>query len=212
MNELSLVTDKDLTLVEENLLNEKQLKILLRKTHSKYVRKRPAKGGGQWDYVTAGYVKKTLNLLFGWNWSFEIVDENVYDNEVVVKGRLSFTVKGVTVTKMQYGNKDIIRRKADQKPLSIGNDMKAAASDALKKCAAEIGIAADIYNKMDFIEVDVVSEDEQLAVLQELYAEKGKHLTKAEQTRISEIINSKESASYTKSIRILKQCKTVTNK
>ena len=56
---------------------------------------------------------------------------------------------------MQYVNKDIIFRKNSEEPLSIGNDMKAAATDALKKCAAEIGIAADIYNKMDFKEVNV---------------------------------------------------------
>jgi len=40
-------------------------------------------------------------------------------------------------------------------PLSIGNDLKSAATDCLKKCAAEIGIAADIYNKDEFKEIQV---------------------------------------------------------
>jgi len=43
----------------------------------------------------------------------------------------------------------------DRIPLSIGNDLKSAATDCLKKCASEIGIASDIYNKDEFREVKV---------------------------------------------------------
>jgi len=64
-NKLALVKKEDLSLVEKNSLNEKQLQTLLRKTPSQYVKERPAKGGGKWKYVTGGYVKKCLNLMFG---------------------------------------------------------------------------------------------------------------------------------------------------
>jgi len=59
---------------------------------------------------------------------------------------------------MQYGCKEIMCRKGTDIPLNLGNDLKAAATDALKKCAAELGIAADIYNADEFREVDVQVE------------------------------------------------------
>ena len=167
-NELALVDASDLSLVEDNSLNAKQLKILLKKTPEQYVKKRPAKGGGEWSYVTGGYVKKCLNLMFGWDWDFEIIDEQIMieAKEVVVKGKLTCRSNGKTIVKMQYGNKDIMFRvewiggvkTPTDIPLSVGNDLKAAATDALKKCASEIGIAADIYNKEDFKEIKVSLE------------------------------------------------------
>ena len=151
----ALVSKAELSLIENNLLNERQLQFLLQRTPRQYIKERPAKGGGKWKYVTGGYVRKVLNLMFGFNWTFEIVDEQIFETEVVVKGKLTIWFDSGAVTKMQYGNKEIMRRKADNQPLSIGNDMKAAATDALKKCAAEIGIAADVYNSEEFREVKI---------------------------------------------------------
>lgn len=164
-NELALIEASELSLVENNNLNAKQLALILKKTPNQYVKTRPAKGGGTWDYVTGGYIKKCLNLMFGWDWDFEIIDEKIIHGEVIVKGRLTCRSNGKVIVKMQYGNKDIMYKKPQQgeterQPLSIGNDLKSAATDALKKCAAEIGIAADIYNKEDFKEVKVALDDD----------------------------------------------------
>lgn len=171
MKDLALIKPQDLSLVEDNSLNEKQLKQILQKTPPKYVKKRPAKGGGTWDYVTGGYVKKCLNLMFGWDWDFEIIHQEVICDEVVVKGRLTCRTNGKTIVKMQFGNKDVIYKKGTKDPLSIGNDMKSAATDCLKKCAAELGIAADIYNKEDFreVNVDITSADNRVAPSEELF-------------------------------------------
>lgn len=183
-NELALIESSELSLVENNNLNEKQLALILKRTPAQYVKTRPAKGGGTWEYVTGGYVKKCLNLMFGWDWDFEIMDEKIMHDEVIVKGRLTCRSNGKTIVKMQFGNKDLIYRtetRNDDKgntitetkygkevpkkfkteiALSIGNDLKSAATDALKKCAAEIGIAADIYNKDDFREIKVASVED----------------------------------------------------
>lgn len=157
MNETPIVTVEELSLLKENSLNAEQLQHLLKKTPAKYVKQRPAKGGGTWTYVTGGYVKKVLNLMFGWDWDFEIIDEKIMleQKEVIVKGKLTCRSGGKTIVKMQYGNKDIIFRRDTIIPLSLGNDMKAAATDALKKCASEIGIAADVYNAEEFKEVQI---------------------------------------------------------
>lgn len=157
-NEVALIKKSDMTLVgQEVSLNDKQLQFILKKTPSQYVKQRPAKGGGKWSYVSGSYVRKCLNLMFGWDWDFEILDEKVMIEckEVVVKGRLTCRSAGRTIVKTQYGNKDIMFRKGSDVPLSIGNDMKAAATDALKKCAAELGIAQDVYHPDEFREVKI---------------------------------------------------------
>ena len=216
-NKLALVSEDDLSLVKDNSLNAKQLAIMLKRTPKQYKKTRPAKGGGEWEYVTGGYVKKCLNLMFGWDWDFEIIDEKIMieAKEVVVKGRLTCRSGGKTIVKMQYGNKDIMFR-VDWKdgvktptniPLSVGNDMKAAATDALKKCASEIGIAADIYNKEDFREVLVDTEKTKINIenLKSLYEEKREKLSPENQMNVERIIETEEESSYKKAIVELKK-------
>jgi len=210
MNDLALVTKEDLSLVENNRLNKGQLQQLLQKTPAKYVKQRPAKGGGQWNYVTVGYIKKVLNLMFGWDWDFEIVDEKIEHGEVIVKGRLTCRVEDRAIVKMQYGNKEIMFKKLKQgetikTPLSIGNDMKGAASDCLKKCAAEIGIAADIYNADDFNPVKIVEDkDVSLSDIEILYESVQEQCSSQEQIDIDRVITTKETRSYSKVMDLLK--------
>jgi hypothetical protein len=89
-----------------------------------------------------------LNQIFGWSWSWEVLDKFRDGNEVVVQGRLSIKDKSGTVliTKEDFGCKQtlFLKSKPDQ-PVSIGNDYKAATTDALKRCARQIGIASDVY-------------------------------------------------------------------
>ena len=207
--ELALITAAELSLVDKSALNEKQLQFILKRTPAQYVRQRPAKGGGQWEYVSGGYVRKCLNLMFGFDWSFEILDEKILFDEAIVKGKLIVNTGEKTITKTQFGNKDIAYRKqtdaaGNRIPLSIGNDLKAAATDCLKKCAAELGIAADIYNKEDFKEVIIQAKDELLEQLVDLFDMKDHALTVQERNRIAMIIANKETTSYLKAIEILK--------
>lgn len=203
-NELATVTMEEISLAELDVYNSGQAQVLLRKTPKQYVKERPAKGGGKWEYVTGGYVKKVLNLVFSFNWDFEILDEQILHGEAIVKGRLTCRSNGHTVVKTQYGNKEIVYRKNTEKPLSIGNDLKAAATDALKKCAAELGVANDIYNKEDFREVNVVPTESLLEDLKELYGLKEESCTAEERTNIERIIENQETESYSKAIKTLK--------
>lgn len=199
---LALVTKEDLSLAGANNLNEKQLQLILQSTPPQYIKQRPAKGGGTWDYVTGGYIKKCLNIMFGWDWDFEILDQQILHGEVVVKGKLTCRSNGHTIVKMQYGNKDIVYRKqvngeTERQPLSIGNDLKAAATDCLKKCASEIGIAADIYNKEDFHEV-MVEQPITLEDLRTLFELKKLVLSDEEMRHGQRIIDNNETASFKK--------------
>jgi recombination DNA repair RAD52 pathway protein len=152
-------TQADLSLANDNSLNAKQLQLLLKKTPSQYVRQRPAKGGGVWHYVSGAYVRKVLNLMFGWDWDFEVLSEMIQGNQVIVKGKLTCRVNGKSIVKTQFGCKEIMMRKGTNEPLNLGNDFKSATTDALKKCSAEIGIAGDIYGKDEFKEIDVIQDD-----------------------------------------------------
>lgn len=154
-NKPILITKDDLSKSSNSILEVNQLQFILKKTPKSQIKKRPAKGGGTWEYVSVSYVQKCLNIMFGWNWDFEVLSEQVYldQREVVVKGKLTCRTENGTIIKTQYGNKDIIFKKESKIPLSIGNDLKAAASDALKKCASLLGIAQDVYAKEDFKEV-----------------------------------------------------------
>ena len=157
-NKSIIITTADISKTKDLILSVEQLNKVIGKTPNTAKKTRPAKGGGTWTYVSGAYMKKQLNMLFGWNWDFEIVSEQILieAGEVIVKGRLTCRSNGNSIVKMQFGNKDIMFKRGTQIPLSIGNDLKAAATDALKKCAAEIGIAQDVYAPQDFKDVEVV--------------------------------------------------------
>ena len=203
--EIITVSEEELSLVENNSLNAKQLQVLLKTTPKKYIKQRPAKGGGQWAYVSGGYVRKVLNIMFGWDWDFEIIDDRIQGGEAIVKGRLTVRSAGRTIVKTQYGNKEIMCKRGTEIPLSLGNDLKAAATDALKKCAAELGIAADVYTPHEFTAVNISNEtdDEVLEKLIKLRNEKEKLINKDDLIRIDEIISEQEVSSYKKAINTL---------
>lgn len=73
-------------------------------------------------------------------WHFEVVEHRVFKAEVVVVGKL--TADGVI--KMAFGGSAITFNNAG-KVVSLADDLKAAASDALKKCASLLGVGLELY-------------------------------------------------------------------
>lgn len=161
VKEVKLYTKEDLTLAENNLLGARQLNYLLSKTPAAYVKERPAKGGGKWNYVSGVYVKKVLNLLSGWDWDFEVVKFSIEREakQCIVHGRLTIRLGGKEIKKEQFGCCDIKVRKSDGSYLDLGNDLKAATTDCLKKCSSELGVAGDIYGGEEFREVTVIEKE-----------------------------------------------------
>lgn len=130
---------------------EAQVDFLLQRTPKSEIKVRPGRGGMQFSYVEHGYVTERLNLVFGFNWDFEVVDKQMLEDEVIVEARLTVrTPGGQTIVKTQFGGAEIKRHASGAKngrPLSIADDYKAAASDALKKCASLLGIGLDLYGR-----------------------------------------------------------------
>lgn len=211
MADIKLISESELSLIESTFTTN-QLQLLHKTTPEKYIRERPAKGGGKWKYISGGYVKKTLNLMFGFNWDFEILEQLILHGECIVKGKLTVRTNGVTIVKTQFGNKDIVYKKlqegeTERQPLSIGNDLKSAATDALKKCASELGIGSDIYNREEFESYYIISEDElevKLEKLKSLSIEKESLLVDLKmKARIKEVIDTRELTSFDKAIAYL---------
>lgn len=154
----------DYTLVKDCPMTETQLQFILGRTPEVHVRERPVKGGGKAKYVTGTYVKKALNFTFAWRWNFEIVDKGtVKDGEgkpvqIWVHGKLTVMNKNgePVIIKEQFGGADVKYFAKGTKAgqiMDYGNDLKAAATDALKKCASEIGLAGDVYGENEFKDI-----------------------------------------------------------
>jgi hypothetical protein len=146
-----------LTLISEPFLSQEQILRIFQRTPAAHVYRRPAKGGGEWEYVTGTYTKKVLNYVFGWLWDFEVAEHGMQGDQLWVLGRLTVKdARGNAVVKMQFGRSEVKFKKGTKEPVDFGNDLKAATTDALKKCAAELGIASDVYGKNEFKEIGAV--------------------------------------------------------
>ncbi len=126
-------------------LNKAQISFLTQKTPPEFIKQRPGPGGKTYSYVEVGYVVNLLNQAFAYNWDFRIQDQQIGNKQVWVRGELTVRVGNISIIKGQYGGADIKMNKVTNQPVSIADDLKAAASDCLKKCASLLGVAGDIY-------------------------------------------------------------------
>lgn len=150
---------KSLT-IPKTWMSEHQITFMLQRTPKEQVYNRPGKSGQKFDYVTGSYITKALNYAFGWNWDFEIIEHGKEQDHVWVLGKL--TVRdpsgSKSITKTQFGRSEVKyltetvngKKVRSEKFVDYGNDLKAASTDALKKCASMLGFASDIYGKTEY--------------------------------------------------------------
>jgi len=137
-------------------LPTEKAKLLQKRTPKMFIESRPGPYGKPLLYVETGYIIAQLNKIFGHIWTFEVVRENQAEDQVWVLGRLKVMLApDLVLCKEQYGSADIKRNK-NGKPVSIGDDMKAASSDALKKCSSLLGLCADVYFPKLYAKVDAI--------------------------------------------------------
>jgi hypothetical protein len=135
-----MTEDKELIIFKDTEVKAAIDALIKGRTNPKYIKQRPGRGGGNVNYVETYYVVDQLNKIFAFRWDFEILEENVTEKAVDVKGRLTAYLKDNTpISKTQYGEAD------RQQGVPLGDTKKGAASDCLKKCASLFGIAIDVY-------------------------------------------------------------------
>jgi len=127
------------------------------KTPKDVVFERPIRGGSNVDYVPGWWFVEQLNSLFGHLWDFRVLRESVGTVQVWVLGELTVrSYEGAVVVKTAYGGSDI-KKYSDKteksgQVIDIADDLKAAATDSLKKASTLLGLASDIYGKREVTE------------------------------------------------------------
>lgn len=107
------------------------------------IKTRPGTFGAELSYVEAAEYIRRLNAAYDGRWSFEVVKHEITDNEVIVVGKLSAD----GVVKMSFGGAEIKRRKETGEIVCLADDLKAAATDSLKKCASFLGVGLHLYSE-----------------------------------------------------------------
>ncbi len=106
------------------------------------IKQRSGNFGKTLDYIEGHSVIQRLNEAFDGSWSFEIISHDILEEEVMVQGKLS--AEGVVKT--QFGSSSITRSKDGGALISLADDLKAAATDSLKKCATLLGVGLYLYS------------------------------------------------------------------
>jgi len=106
------------------------------------IKQRKGNFGQILDYIEASSVIQRLNDVLEGNWSFEILEFKIGEEEVFVKGQLTVG----SIVKQQFGGSQITRKKDSKEIICISDDLKAAASDCLKKCATLFGVGLSLYS------------------------------------------------------------------
>jgi len=139
-------------IVPQNLTNELiekhpgtiEVLLSMQQTNPDEIQTRPGPAGTIVRYVSGDYMQRCLNYASLFDWDFEVVEsrEDFIDDKThfSVFGKLTVrTTEGKTISKTQWGSQIL---KAGQE---VGDALKGATTDSLKKCASMLGIARDVY-------------------------------------------------------------------
>ncbi|MFQ5693656.1 MAG: Rad52/Rad22 family DNA repair protein [Nitrospinota bacterium] len=116
---------------------------------ARQIKQRKGRFGDVLDYVEGHAVIQRLNDAFEGEWSFEVIAHRILKTEVLVLAKLT----AGRVSKMQFGSSRITFHRegqsptGDRVPVSLGDDLKAAATDALKKAATQLGVGLHLYGE-----------------------------------------------------------------
>lgn len=131
-------------------LDEWQVSFIRKRTPKSFIKTRP----DGYNYVPGFRFRDALDHLFGGLWEFEVLERWRDGDDVIVHGRLIVHIplpdgSFKQLKKDQFGTDHIETfgkaSKRAGEPISIGNNYKSAATDALKKCAVDFGLFRDVY-------------------------------------------------------------------
>ena len=107
------------------------------------IKQREGNFGKMLDYIEGHAVIQRLNDAFDADWSFNVIRHDILKetDEVIVLGEL----KAGNVVKTQFGSSKITRARESGEIISLADDLKAAATDALKKAATLLGVGLHLY-------------------------------------------------------------------
>ena len=126
------------------------------------------------DYVEIGYMKRMADVHYpGWSW--EIINSEALGSEAyVVQGRLKWFDCGIWRTGDMVAAHRIQKKKGSTEFVDVGNDIKSANTDTMKKAFnMYLNIADDVYkNQAEDPELSDKQRDEILSVATNISDEK----------------------------------------
>jgi hypothetical protein len=118
------------------------------------------KGGANLAYIPVSEVINRMNKILGVeNWSFTVKNWQQLGNSIVAHVSVVTTISGNTVTRDGVGGQKIKMTKQGE-PVDIGDEVKGAVSDALKKAVQTMGVGLYLARSQDAIEIEQVMEAE----------------------------------------------------
>ena len=109
------------------------------------IKQREGNFGKMLDYIEGHAVIQRLNDAFDGEWSFTMTKHEIMSetDEVIVIGQLN----AGGIVKSQFGSSRITRAKESGEIVSLADDLKAAATDALKKAATLLGVGLHLVSR-----------------------------------------------------------------
>jgi hypothetical protein len=104
------------------------------------IQTKPSNHGPLSFVATWRYIER-LNAAYNGVWSFEVISHEIRENEVLVIGRLATP----DCTKSAFGSAIIARKKENSEVVDLGDSLKAAASDSLKKACSLLGLGLHLW-------------------------------------------------------------------
>ena len=143
MNELTTISQTSVTEIDKILesVTEKHDIVSDINTPRAYIKKKM-----DMDYVEVGYMKKIADKHYpGWSWEV-IKTEFAGTQAYVVHGRLKWYDSGIQRTGDMTAAHRIQRKRGTEEYVDLGNDIKAANTDCMKKAFnMYMNIADDVY-------------------------------------------------------------------
>ena len=160
-DEIMLTGTDSLNIINESLkmITEKHKKVSSITTPTPYIKKKMGM-----DYVEYSYMREIADKEYpGWSWTI-INTENLGSEAFVIHGRLKWFDSGVWRKGDMTAAHRIQKKRGTDEFVDIGNDVKAANTDCIKKAFnMYLNIADDVYrNQVDDVELTDDEKEELL--------------------------------------------------
>ena len=160
-DEIMLTGTDSLNIINESLklITEKHKKVSSITTPTPYIKKKMGM-----DYVEYSYMREIADKEYpGWSWTI-INTENLGSEAFVIHGRLKWFDSGVWREGDMTAAHRIQKKRGTDEFVDIGNDVKAANTDCIKKAFnMYLNIADDVYrNQVDDVELTDNEKEELL--------------------------------------------------
>ena len=160
-DEIMLTGTDSLNIINESLklITEKHKKVSSITTPTPYIKKKMGM-----DYVEYSYMREIADKEYpGWSWTI-INTENLGSESFVIHGRLKWFDSGVWREGDMTAAHRIQKKRGTDEFVDIGNDVKAANTDCIKKAFnMYLNIADDVYrNQVDDVELTDDEKEELL--------------------------------------------------